>query len=163
MDDVKMEKSLSKDDTRNSRQNANYTVSIDDPLLIQSFIGDIERNKGRLSYTIPSSIIDVLVKFLEVIIQTPLVFSNGSLIFKAGFAGDDKHTCQFPSVYAPRGQNKDFYIANDAIKHKDAIDLKYPIQHGIITDWDGMQTLWRHAFYDQLGYLFISHRLSDLS
>ena len=26
------------------------------------------------------------------------------------------------------------------------LKLNYPIEHGVITDWDDMEALWRHIF-----------------
>ena len=28
--------------------------------------------------------------------------------------------------------------------------LQHPIEHGIITNWDGIVTLWHHTFYNEL-------------
>merc|ERR1712142_233885 len=28
--------------------------------------------------------------------------------------------------------------------------LKYPIEHGIITNWDDMEKIWNHTFYNEL-------------
>ena len=30
------------------------------------------------------------------------------------------------------------------------IDLKCPIEHGIVTDWDAMEEIWRHTFDSEL-------------
>ena len=29
---------------------------------------------------------------------------------------------------------------------KGVLKLNYPIEHGVITDWDDMEALWRHIF-----------------
>ena len=28
--------------------------------------------------------------------------------------------------------------------------MKYPIEHGIVTNWDDMETIWHHSFYEEL-------------
>lgn len=32
----------------------------------------------------------------------------------------------------------------------EASSLKYPIEHGIVTNWDDMEKIWHHAFYNEL-------------
>ncbi len=28
--------------------------------------------------------------------------------------------------------------------------IKYPIEHGIVTNWDNMEKIWHHTFYNEL-------------
>jgi actin, other eukaryote len=30
------------------------------------------------------------------------------------------------------------------------LKLKHPVEHGIVTDWDDMEEIWRHTFYNEL-------------
>ena len=53
----------------------------------------------------------------------PLVIDNGSGMCKAGFAGDN----------APRG----------------ILSLKYPVEHGIVANWEDMEKIWHHTFYNE--------------
>jgi len=77
---------------------------------------------------------------------------------KAGFAGDDAPRCVFPSIVGrPRHVgvmvgmgSKDAYIGDEAQKLRGIMTLKYPVEHGIISNWDEMEKIWSHTFYDEL-------------
>lgn len=34
--------------------------------------------------------------------------------------------------------------------HSGILTLKHPIQFGIVTDWENMEKIWHHTFYDEL-------------
>ena len=50
-------------------------------------------------------------------------------------------------------QDNTVYIGDDAIKRRDVLSLKHPIEHGIIVDFDGMEQLWNYVFSDQSGVI----------
>ena len=129
---------------------------LDDPDLVNAFIGDAERDNGKLSYPVPSTIIDVLLSYLQG--EAAIVFDNGSGIFKAGFAGDDAPRAVFPTIVSERtcvgvlvglGQ-KYHYVGDEAMAKRGILRLRYPIEHGFITRWDLIGELWDHTFKNEL-------------
>ena len=46
--------------------------------------------------------------------------------------------------------SKDEYIGEEAIAKKGILTIDYPLEHGVVKDWDNMEKLWHHAFYNEL-------------
>ncbi|EME28953.1 Actin [Galdieria sulphuraria] len=87
-----------------------------------------------------------------------LVVDNGSGMVKAGYAGDDAPKVVFPSIVGrPRHKaimvgmgQKDCYVGDEAQAKRGLLSLVYPIEHGIVNNWEDMERIWSHTFYNEL-------------
>ncbi|CAG9805659.1 unnamed protein product [Chironomus riparius] len=102
----------------------------------------------------------------DVIVNQPVVIDNGSGIVKAGFAGDQIPKCIFPN-YMGRPKHirvmagaleGDMFVGQRADDHRGLLSIKYPMEHGIITDWNDMERIWTHIYgKDQLSTFSEEH------
>ena len=90
----------------------------------------------------------------------PVIIDNGSKFCKVGFAGEENPKTAFPSVTGrpkPTGiicgyPIKEYYVGNEVLKieNRSNITLRYPIENGMITDWDEMERIWFNCYYNEL-------------
>ena len=96
-------------------------------------------------------------------VPRPLVIDLGTYTTKIGFAPSDfaSPTETFPTAMVPTmlGQTKLLpgrlgdsqaasgrtYVGFEALKRSSQLSLKYPMEHGIVMDWDDIAELLLHA------------------
>ena len=90
--------------------------------------------------------------------NAPIVLDNGSGTIRAGFAGEDLPKCYFPSfVGRPKhlrvlagALEGDVFIGQRAQDLRGLLKIRYPLEHGIVTDWDDMERIWQFVYTEEL-------------
>lgn len=47
----------------------------------------------------------------------------------------------------------DVFIGKRAQEFRGLLKIKYPMEHGIVTDWDDMEKIWNWVYTEELGTL----------
>jgi len=47
-------------------------------------------------------------------------------------------------------EDRDCFVGEEAQSKRGMLALKYPIEHGIVTNWDDMEKIWHQTFYNEL-------------
>lgn len=91
---------------------------------------------------------------------TPIVLDSGSALIKIGYAGEDVPRSVFPNRIGrlrdgcslpEESQQTDIFLGDDALANKEILTITCPMFDGIVTNWDGMEEIWRYAFQGKLG------------
>ena len=90
--------------------------------------------------------------------EVSVVIDNGSGMCKAGLSGEDAPRAVFPAITGTAKtesimmgtDNKDVYVGQEAQAKRGILALKYPIEHGIVGDWDAMEKIWSHTYNNEL-------------
>merc|ERR1711967_204544 len=96
-----------------------------------------------------------------------VIMDNGTGMMKCGCSGEDAPKVTFAScVGYPKqkamlqGSNKDYYVGEEAQQKRGILLLKYPLEHGVIQNWDDMEKIWKHTFDNELRIVPIYERYS---
>jgi len=99
-----------------------------------------------------------------------VVCDNGTGFIKAGYAGENFPRQQFPSMigtpvlrdgcdvgtdrkYLPSGEEVrlDMNMVGDkAALWLEALDIRYPMDNGVVTNWDAMKQVWDYLFLEKM-------------
>lgn len=87
-----------------------------------------------------------------------VVLDNGSGTVKCGIAGMPQPLAFLPTVIGrplyksvlPMINSDTIYVGDEAKRKKGVLSLEYPIEHGVIRDWNAMESVWHHTFLNEL-------------
>lgn len=87
-----------------------------------------------------------------------LVFDNGTLSVKIGYAGENQPRLNIPMIVGtPKVasemvgiQNKEFFVGFEALAKQNLLNLVDPIEDGVITNWPFIEQLWHDVFVNEL-------------
>ena len=87
-----------------------------------------------------------------------IIIDNGTGYCKAGLSGEEGPRTVFPAcVGYPKyasgmvgGDKKEFFVGADAEAKRGVLKLNYPIEHGVVSNWDDMEKIWGHVFTNEL-------------
>lgn len=89
-----------------------------------------------------------------------VVLDNGTGFVKCGFAGANFPTAIFPSMTgrptlraetAVNGiEVKDLMVGDEAEALRHMLNIKYPMENGVVRSWDDMKHVWKYTFEEKL-------------
>ncbi|ODM94167.1 Actin, cytoplasmic 1 [Orchesella cincta] len=90
------------------------------------------------------------------VVRPAVVIDNGSGSIKAGLAGEDAPKTILQNVVGHRGITRSndkansSFIGNDLISNDASLKLKYPMENGVVVNWDDMESVWAHVLQNEL-------------
>ena len=99
--------------------------------------------------------VDCARRILHMLTPT-IVIDMGSALCRAGFTCSERPSVVFPTVIAwPKGHptpqaTDTILVGDEAMAARETHRLRYVVEHGIVTDWDGAERVWHHLFYERL-------------
>jgi len=89
-----------------------------------------------------------------------VVCDNGTGFVKCGFAGANFPTSIFPSMVGrpilrseekiDNVQLKDIMVGDEAAKVRNMLQITYPLDNGVIRNWEDMMHIWNYTFQEKL-------------
>jgi len=95
-------------------------------------------------------------------IKPVAVIDNGTGYTKMGFSGNCEPNYIIPTAISVKSdvgavgksnggiEDLDYFIGNEAMANTSTHQIKYPIRHGLIDDWDAMEKLWTRCIFQYL-------------
>lgn len=98
---------------------------------------------------------------MEPIYNQPIVLDNGSGTIRCGFSADDvPRVCYSNLLGRPKYRKidalpsdigaDDTFVGNRAQLRRGLLKLTYPIEHGVVKDWDSLELVWQQALLHDL-------------
>lgn len=96
-----------------------------------------------------------------------VVVDNGSGFIKGGLAGEDSPKVLLPTIIGvPKMpgimvgmDQKDYYVGHEAVEKARFLNASLPIQHGMIENWEDIEKIWTHVFFQEMNVLPKEHRV----
>lgn len=92
--------------------------------------------------------------------KKPVVCDNGTGFVKTGYAGDNFPSLIFPSMIGRpimRAEEdfkdvelKDVMVGDECAALRHMLETSYPVENGIVKDWEGMGHLWDYTFLERM-------------
>ncbi|KAJ5067138.1 actin-7-related [Anaeramoeba ignava] len=90
--------------------------------------------------------------------KMPIVIDNGSGFIKSGFGGEEEPKSKFTTIIGKpkhlemikKINTKKYYIGNEAENQRGILELEYPMERGIVRNWDNMEKIWDYIFFNEL-------------
>uniref|UniRef100_A0A8C0Q694 Uncharacterized protein n=1 Tax=Canis lupus familiaris TaxID=9615 RepID=A0A8C0Q694_CANLF len=98
--------------------------------------------------------------------NVPVVCDYGSGFSKVGFSGTEAPLAMFPTILGKLRhdvthpqvdknllvgmEEEDWFIGDEAQEKRGELNLQYPISRATVTNWDNMEKIWHHSFYQVL-------------
>ncbi|KUL88750.1 hypothetical protein ZTR_05160 [Talaromyces verruculosus] len=93
--------------------------------------------------------------------DAPIVLDGGTGFLKVGYAAQNFPEFQFPSIVGrpilrseEQGESdivlKDIMCGDEAAAARSMLQISYPMENGIVKNWEDMQHLWNYTFYDKM-------------
>lgn len=100
-----------------------------------------------------------------VLANQPVVIDSGSGSVKAGIAGEELPKADFASLVGrPKHQRAmagglegETFVGQIAQENRGLFRLRYPMEHGIVTNWDDMELVWHHLYQNELKIVSEDH------
>src|SRR4051812_41177573 len=101
--------------------------------------------------------------------KKPIVCDNGTGFVKTGYAGDNFPQFIFPSMigrplmrYEEEFKDvklKDVMVGEECAANRAMLDTSYPVENGIVKDWEGMRHVWNYTFYEKMNIKPSEHKI----